>query len=365
MDGVLNVSYLEGDENVFEVRSYRDWWVCEKLLQRKRIVFRVIGSPTVGMGHIYRALSLAHEITDHEIIFVTDKSNQTAATKLTSYDYRLEIFQPAEIISGIQRLNPDLVINDVLDTNINDVLPLQNAGARVINFEDLGDGARIADLTINELYDEPQFTGANIYWGNRYFFVRDEFVDATPAEFKSIVDGLLLTFGGIDQSNMTKRILFSINKLCASRNIHIYVVTGPGYAAYEELIDLTRNIPNISLTHATGVISKIMEKVTLAITSNGRTVYEMAHMSIPAIVIPQHTRERTHGFASEVNGFVALEPYQETITEGQVLDTLKKLLDQPDYRKMLYDRTRQFRFDKNKQRVIALIENAMLSTETS
>ena len=365
MDDVLKVRYLEGGENVFEVHSYRDWWVCEKLLQRKRIVFRVIGNPKVGMGHIYRALSLAHEITDHEVIFATDKGNQAAVTNLTNYDYRLEIFEPEDIVSGIQDLHPDIVVNDILNTHIGDVVPLQNAGAAVINFEDLGDGARIADVTINELYDEPQFSGDNIYWGNRYFFVRDEFADATPCEFKETGDSVLLTFGGIDRNNMTKRILFSINEACAIRNIYIYVVTGPGYEAYEELVEETRGIPNVSLTHATGVISKIMEKVSLAITSNGRTVYEMAHMNIPAIVIPQHNRERTHGFACELNGFVALEPYRENITERQVLIALERLLDEPEYRRALYGRTTQFRFDKNKQRVISLIENEFLNTEAS
>ena len=60
-----------GDDAI-EIRSLRDWWVCEKLMQRRRIVFRVIGNDQVGMGHIYRALSLAHDMTDHEVLFVTD-----------------------------------------------------------------------------------------------------------------------------------------------------------------------------------------------------------------------------------------------------------------------------------------------------
>ena len=68
--------------DLFEIDSYQDWWVCEKLLQRKRIVFRVIGNENVGMGHIYRTLSLAHEITDHEILFVSDKNHKVALNKL-------------------------------------------------------------------------------------------------------------------------------------------------------------------------------------------------------------------------------------------------------------------------------------------
>ena len=51
----LKVQPVEVSEDAFEINSYLDWWVCEKLLARKRIVFRVIGGDRVGMG-----LSLIH-----------------------------------------------------------------------------------------------------------------------------------------------------------------------------------------------------------------------------------------------------------------------------------------------------------------
>ena len=49
----------ELNNNFLEISSYQDWWVSEKLLKRKRIVFRVKGGQRIGMGHIYRALTLA------------------------------------------------------------------------------------------------------------------------------------------------------------------------------------------------------------------------------------------------------------------------------------------------------------------
>ena len=63
---------------------------------------------------------------------------------------------------------------------------------------------------------------------------------------------------------------------------------------------------NVKLTKSTGVISSIMEQCQLAIVSNGRTVYELAHMNIPSITIAHHIREETHKFASKENGFLPL-----------------------------------------------------------
>ena len=44
--------------------------------------------------------------------------------------------------------NPEI---HILSTNKKDIIKLKNIGIKVINFEDLGNGNKIADLTINEI----------------------------------------------------------------------------------------------------------------------------------------------------------------------------------------------------------------------
>ena len=55
------------DERAIEIQGYQDWWICERLLQRRNIVFVVAGFPAIGMGHVFRSLMLAHEISNHKI----------------------------------------------------------------------------------------------------------------------------------------------------------------------------------------------------------------------------------------------------------------------------------------------------------
>ena len=356
---------IDVGQDVFEIASFQDWWVCEKLLARKRIVFRVIGNERVGMGHIYRALSLAHEILDHEIIFITDDKNEDVIRQVAQLEYRLEVASPTEIVSTMIDLESDLVINDILDTSPEDVTPLQTYGARVVNFEDLGEGAKLADLTINELYDRPQFSEGNILWGKNYLFVRDEFEDAKPCSFHQEVKTVLLAFGGIDQHDLSYKILEAIEPVCDKYRIGIEIVTGPGYRGYSALEKRVLSKPNVSLTHATGVISKIMEEASVAITSNGRTVYEMAHMNVPAIVVPQHKREKTHGFASRANGFIALDPYKEGVTERQVAQELLNIISDNKYRKELFDRTVPHCFTENKQKIVDLVISQLANNGTA
>ena len=355
----LDLLTWETEDELFEIESYHDWWVAEKLLKRKRIVFRVIGNAVVGMGHIYRALTLAHAITDHEVLFVCESKDRDAVDKLAGYDYWFESYESHKILDKILVLKPDLVINDILSTIKKDIKKIQEDGIRVINFEDLGSGASESNLTINELYDNPEISGGKVVWGHDYFFVRDEFNNATPVEFENRVTGLLLTFGGTDQSNLTRKMYEAIYQYCSKNDICIYVVTGPGYKDYDQLSKDVGSLANVSITHDTGVISGIMERVQLAIASNGRTVYELAHMNIPSIVVSQHERESTHSFSTEENGFLNVGVYHEGETEELVQVQLEKLVNDNEHRRNLYDKMVPYNFDNNKNRVLALIEEVL------
>ena len=160
-----------------------------------------------------------------------------------------------------------------------------------------------------------------------------------------------MTFGGTDQHDLSVKIYQAVKDICIDRNIYIHIVTGSGYSGYEKLQKILTEEQNITLTRATGIMSSIMEKIQLAISANGRTVYELAHMNIPAIVIAQHERENTHKFSCEENGFVPVGVYKQGKTENKVRNSLNLLLDDLTYRKTLFDRMCSYQFN-NKQLVV-------------
>ncbi|MBE0613487.1 MAG: cytidine 5'-phosphate N-acetylneuraminic acid synthetase [Burkholderiales bacterium] len=348
------------EDELIEICDYQDWWLCEKLLNRRRIVFRVIGHKAVGMGHLYRCLALAHEISDHEVYFVCDTESVAAANKLAGYDYWLGAYDPGAIEQAILDLKPDLVVNDILNTDANYVHRLRAAGVRVVNFEDLGSGAAEADLTINDLYDEPQLSGARILWGQGWFILRDEFSDALPQPFQDRVARLLITFGGTDPSDFTRRVLPLIAPYCADQEIGIDVVTGDGYGHVEALETLIAGLPaEITYTHATGVISQIMETAQLAICSNGRTVYELAQMHIPALVLSHHARELSHRFACEQNGFSPVDIPNGPEHDPKILQVLHRLVEDVAYRRKLFDSMQHHSFSGNKRKVVERLQSLL------
>jgi spore coat polysaccharide biosynthesis predicted glycosyltransferase SpsG/CMP-N-acetylneuraminic acid synthetase len=341
-------------DRAIEINSYQSWWICEKLLRRKRIIFNVIGSRKVGTGHIFRSLALAHEITDHEVIFICDEEHETVVNKIVSTDYKLISSSKKKIFDTIMSLKPDLIINDILNTSKEYIKRLKTTNAKIVSFEDLGSGSSSTDLTINELYDIPQRQGENYLWGHEYFFLRDEFSNAKPHEMIKNVGAVLITFGGTDQNNYTKKTLKIILSICKTRNIKIYIVCGPGYPYKEELAKYIKLVDyqNILFENSSGIISSIMEQTQIAICSNGRTVYELADMNIPSIVISHHSRENTHTFASLETGFINLGIFEKGKTEKVLRVYFKKLIDDSSYRELLFHNIKKYNFRNNKTKVL-------------
>jgi spore coat polysaccharide biosynthesis predicted glycosyltransferase SpsG len=133
-------------------------------MKKPSLVFHVIGFKAVGLGHIYRSLSLAQDLTDFQISFACTKSSYEMVELMIKEKYQLHLFDEETVYSDIRDLNPDIVINDVLSTNEEDIKTLKASSIKVVNFEDLGTGSALTDLTINELYEKPADSSKNILW---------------------------------------------------------------------------------------------------------------------------------------------------------------------------------------------------------
>lgn len=347
------VPYFLNDRAI-EINSYQDWWICEHLLQRRHVVFVVAGYPAIGMGHVYRALMLAHEITAHKVSFVCTRESELAVANIAARDYYTLVQCHEHLAQDVLALAPDLVINDILNTDVAYMQALAAAGTRLVNFEDDGPGIAYADLVVNALYEDAT-DDPRLCYGSQYFCLRDEFVGAQRNSFRPQAQTVLITFGGTDNRDMSRRTLDSIEPLCRQRGIAIRIVTGPGYAHVEALREhlATLNNPQVVFTHTTNIMSRMMEGVDVAICSAGRTVYELAHMRIPALVLAHHEREARHTFARARNGFLYLG-LMDNVSTPRLRRAFERMLD-ARLRRRLFDRQNACGFTQNKSRVVELM----------
>lgn len=193
--GVFEVPERESTD----IDSISDWIVCESELSRKKIVFRVDGHRELGLGHIYRALTLGYELVGHDIVYLCDKRHREGVERLKdSFMNVVELDGEDALFAWLEQNAPDVFVNDLLDTEVDYVRRVKRYAKRFVSFEDLGPGARAADAVVNALY-ENGVPYSNTYAGMEYVCLRDEFLGTRCAPFRADVQNVLVTFGGTDR----------------------------------------------------------------------------------------------------------------------------------------------------------------------
>ena len=345
------------------MRSPLDWWSFDRSLRRRRVVFVVIGDLAVGMGHVFRSLQLAHELLGHETLFVVPRGHSLAVDQIRHHRYPVVRQGEEDLAATVLALDPDLVVNDVLQTNGEYVERLKEDGRKVVNFEDEGDGALHADLVINAIFDKSD-VGPNVLCGPTYFCIRDEFVGACPCPWSEGVREVLVTFGGTDEKNVTQRVAGLVLPLLAERGIRVSIVTGPGYLHLDELRRAIGNYDRdqVELANGTRRISEYMARADLGFSSAGRTVFELAMMRVPSFILAANLREESHTFASEENGMIYLGR-QDRTSDEEIVGALMRLLEDRALRKILYERTARWDFTQGRGRVMAALTGLLEQDE--
>lgn len=342
--------FLLSKKEGIDIDDFHDWNLCEFYLRRKTILFVVAGNNEIGMGHVYNTLSIANNILDHRVIFLTTTGSELAFSKIKESNYEVIKQKSQLILDDIIELSPDIIINDILDTDIEYIQSLKNQNFKVINFEDIGEGAACADLVINAMYPDTNFV-KNQYYGEKYFILRDEFYFTKTKKINSKVKKILLSFGGVDPNNYTERIL-KILERDFKQKFNITVVAGLGYKFSERIKE---NYPNVNLKINIKNISEEMYNADVVFTSAGRTTFEVASIGVPCIVLCQNEREKTHLFASEENGFLNLGAGYK-IPDKLISKSLLSILENFDFRNEMQEKMLRSNIKKGKVRVINLIK---------
>lgn len=321
---IISVFELSEREAI-DVDTAQDWWIAEKELSKKMILIRTEGYADIGLGHIYRGLLLAYNFIEHDIRFVISSQSDLGIEKIKDSHFVYDIINNEnEIIDIIQDNNADILINDILDTTKEYIELCKSTGVKVINFEDLGEGARYADIVINDLYEKSN-DYKNHYWGSDYYCIRDEFLLSKPAKFNNEVKEILVLFGGTDPCDLTFKTLNAINKL-PYKDINYTFILGMGYKRTEEFFtEANKYNININIVRNVKRMTEYMQKADIALSSQGRTMLELASMEVPTILLAQNERELNHTFGYLENGFLNLG-LGSNVNEDTIKETLLWLI---------------------------------------
>ena len=304
--------YEISETESIDIDNFYDLQVAADILSNKKVAIYVNGNRNRGVGHIYRTLEIADEFfTKPDIYYDSFQTDPSIFGKTTHT--LIPVKGIAELFEICREKQYDLFINDILTTSIDYMIGLRTVlpNTKLVNFEDDGEGIIKADLVINALFRDEELP--QVKAGEKYYISGKAFVFYKPIPIKEKVERVFISFGGADPQNYSDKLLKMISK-SEYKDYKFTVVLGRAKQDVEKLLSYN-NFENIEVFYDVSNISELMTKCDIALTSRGRTGYELALLGIPTIAMSQNKREEKHSFVSNENGFtyIGLNPDDEII----------------------------------------------------
>lgn len=268
------------------------------------ILARADASAAIGTGHVMRCLAVAEALQDdgHEVVFAMAETTPAIDKRLSSDGFRrITIAGPvgdaadlAATRSALRREHCSAVMLDGYRFGEAYRAGLQAAGARVLAWDDLGDGTALhADLVVNAApqaqrlpYDRAA-PGATLLLGPVYTPLRREIRQAARGVRRTLASRpvLLLTFGGSDPLGLTGPMLTA---LAARRpdGCRLIAVVGGSNPLAGEIAAIGRTLgPDATVEIDCPRMGAVMAQAGLAVSAGGGTMGELAALAVPTLLV--------------------------------------------------------------------------------
>lgn len=343
-------------------------------MAKKVVAFRVDGGSKLphdedrkrGMGHVVRCLALAKELeknSDVEITFVI-KNHLAGVKKVTDAGYavkRLSVNSDKEtdtkrIYDTLNKTKPQVVINDILNTEKNFMLKLGETGAFLINVDDLGPGRELADALVYSLVRPPAHSKSKMYAGPSYMTLKDEFkkMHEKKKKIKKKVNNILVSMGASDPQSLTVKVLNALEKV--KQDFTTTVVIGPAFTHQNELENvLGKTRKKYVVKSNVENMANLLHNADIAVISGGVSVYEAAAVGTPTIVLCQNEHENTNVFGDY--GFAIKLGLGKFVSEKQIIETIEELAENKLLRQRMSDLGKKLVDGRGAERVSKIILN--------
>ena len=271
--------------------------------ERKVLLLRADGSTQIGTGHLMRCLALgqAWREAGGEVLFITACREEGLLHRLSDEGFSVHPLKnpyPHEEdlkVTG-SCLNQHLGAWLVLDGYHFDGLYHQRVkavGARLMVIDDMAHLPHYAvDIILNQNIHGPELSYSagpetRLIGGTSYALLRREFLpwQEWKREFPELARKILVTLGGADPENITRKVIQGLKKF-PLRPLEVSVVVGP---ANPHLKDIEEELSSASFSYrllqSANDMPCLMAWADVAVSAAGSTVWELAFMGLPALLL--------------------------------------------------------------------------------
>lgn len=353
----------------------------------RHVFFRVDAGTKIGTGHVARCRCLARALRKKGILssFLTagGKSPITESLEREGFEAfalpegacdEADALAAIVLSSGAKR--PVLVVDSPRSSFYGEEFQkgIRKSGVSLLMIAFQSEGHFNADalhnqnlLALEEVYSVEPHT--RLLLGPRYAILDERFSRLRNSRGNSAMgfaDRLFLFFGGADSSNMTMKALRSLAAM-EQRLRRIITVVGPLNSRLDEISDFARanSVLPVELHIDSPEMPNLMYEADIAVTSGGLTIWELACLGVPNVVISTSERERIHTPLMEKRGGCIYLGHEDEVTEQSIRAAVSGLMANEKKRHEMSRTGLELVDGRGTERVIAEMLNLISDASTT
>jgi UDP-2,4-diacetamido-2,4,6-trideoxy-beta-L-altropyranose hydrolase len=340
------------------------------------VVIRTDASATIGLGHAMRCVPLAEVLcgAGHHVVLASaamptavEQRYAAIGARAVSLDVKIGTLGDADATAQVVRdTKADWLVADGYAFNQAWQIVVRAAVPRLLMIDDEATRpAWHADVIVNPNFgttldryakSAPQ---AVVLAGAPYALIRSEFIAwrSWPRPHPLLARNVLVTLGGADPGNHTAQLI-SVLQSAADLSVRVIVgATNPHRALLRTTIDdHAESAQRISLLDHVEDMPSQMAWADVAISAGGTTLWELAAMRLPALVVQLAENQRNGLNAYVGAGAARFLGVAESLQNAQVYRMVTALCDDDTARLSMSRATGALIDGGGPQRVRALME---------
>lgn len=269
----------------------------------------------VASGHLMESIALYKKLVANNIEALILRNHDMPCLwekKLESIDnatYSFSLCQGMEeILKHLQHNAYDVIVTDLREIQNEQLLRIKQVfQGKIICLDEWGNRFLDCHVIVNNMADRSFWnykdSSARIYAGMQYLILNSALKNYH--EKKKVISqeirNVVITMGGVDSNNSTKKIYDTIKEIDSIKTIHI--VLGGGYRNEEKIRQSVETDLRCVVHKDIDYLFELIYDADVAFCAGGNTMYEIACIGTPAIVVPTMPHEEINGRAFQRTGF--------------------------------------------------------------
>jgi len=235
-----------------------------------------------------------------------------------------QAWEISNIIKGekTQQIVIDIKSDHDPDTIINR-LKKEIGNAKITLIDNFTESRLLADKNIYPIPSEMaaqldwQDYSGQVYSGLSFFPLRKNFVETKATEKSE--NSIVVTMGASDPNNITILLINSLVDI--GRKVD--VVIGPAFKNKDKIYEAAGRCGNIFEIHVNpDNYEEILARSSLVVTAVGITLYELAYLQIPTLVIGNYKSDSKSGRILETLGYCKFIGYYRELRQKDIRETV-------------------------------------------